>query len=50
MPPAKSNIFLNVIGLFRPLFTLLHIPYKVGLNAKITGLVVLETFSLARIL
>lgn len=30
----------NIFGLFRPLFSLFNIPYKIGLNAKITGLVI----------
>jgi serine phosphatase RsbU (regulator of sigma subunit) len=36
----KTNILTNIFGLFRPLYSLFNIPYKIGLNAKITGLVI----------
>ena len=37
---VKTNIITNIIGILRPLFNLFNIPFKVGLNAKITGLVI----------
>ena len=38
--PLKTNILTNIIGILRPIFNLFNIPFKVGLNAKITGLVI----------
>jgi len=36
----RTHVTHSILGLFRPIFSIFHVPFRMGLNAKITALVV----------